>query len=568
MFDLVIRKGTVVDGTGAPAFLGDVGIINGSIVTVESKLVGGKQELDATGLVVAPGFIDPHTHYDAQLCWDPLASCSSWHGVTTVVIGNCGFGVAPCKPNHRETLMKMLVRVEGMTFESLSAGMDWDFESIPQYLSMLGRKGLGVNVAALVPHSTLRLYAMGDAAFERNASEDELGTMTGLLSEAMKAGALGLSSSNHVSHVGHTGAPVPSRMADDHELESLARAVAQHGVGIVQLARETSVPPETINHAAALARKTGVPITFGSIRHDPGAPRKHVEALQRVAECVREGVRLFPQVSSGPLTIEFSLADSTVLCRLPSWKKVLAAPKDEWPAILRDEVFLNTLALELSASGRSYLFDCGGVPLRVHSVGNSIFSRLVGEDLTFVTKELGTATLFDAFLELSIRDHFVTMFEGALMNTDDSALQTILKDPNTLLSLSDAGAHATLLCEAGQTSRLLGYWTRKRKTFSLEEAIRRITSVPADVFGLLDRGRIRPGLSADIVVFDPATIDALPPEKVHDMPGGGMRWVQRAHGIVWSLVNGHIVIRDGCFPDPSAASKIGRVLAPMANHPI
>jgi len=558
--DLVIRGGLIADGTGAPARRGDLAVANGRIARVGVVRERGRQEIDAGGLAVVPGFIDPHTHYDAQLTWDPSASCSSWHGVTTVVIGNCGFTIAPCRPGDRVTLMRMLQYVEGMSLEAMEKGIRWDFEAFGEYLDALDRRGLRVNVAALVGHSAIRQYVMGDAAWERAASDDELARMERVVREAIAAGAVGLSSSTNTNHVGDRGRPVPSRLAAEDELTRLVVAMGKTGRGTLELTIGGTRPDRVaeIDRFAELARAGGRPVTMVSLRHNPARPDEHREILSRVDALRREGVPLYPQGTCSPLIATFDLTGAFVFYRFPAWRRVFETPPSGWRALFRDAGFRD----EFRASvGQTPLFRGDTAPLRVHAVRSAEHRRFVGLPMAEVAAAMGKDVI-GAFFDLALAEDLKTEFTVAIMNTDAACVAEIFLHPASLLGLSDAGAHLTLFCEAGQTSRLLGHWVREREALSLEEGVRRITSMPADVFGLPDRGRLLPGLAADIVVFDPDMIADHPPELMHDLPDGGPRLVQRASGIVWSFVNGGAVIQEGRLRDARDEPGPGRVLRP------
>ncbi|MBI3454545.1 MAG: amidohydrolase family protein [Candidatus Rokubacteria bacterium] len=561
--DLVIRGGLLVDGTGAPARRGDVAVANGRIAEVGAVTGRGQQEIDAAGLVVAPGFIDPHTHYDAQLLWDPFASCSSWHGVTTIVTGNCGFTIAPCRPQDHETLIRMLQYVEGMALEAMRRGIRWEFETFVEYLDALDRGGLWVNVGALLGHSAVRQYVMGDTAWERPAVEDEIARMAALVKAAMAAGALGVSSSTNTNHVGDRGRPVPSRLARDDELTHLVAAMGKTGRGILELTIGGTRPDRLaeLERFVELARAGGRPVTMVSLRHNPLRPDEHRKILARVEALHQEGVPLYPQVTCSPLTATFDLTGAFVFYRFPVWRRVMATPPSGWRTLFQDGGFRAAFRAEVAGTP---LFTGDAAPLRVHAVRNPAHARAVGRLVAELAAAMGKDVV-DAFFDLALADDLKTQFTVATMNTDAAAVAEIFTHPASLLGLSDAGAHLTLFCEAGQTSRLLGHWVRERQALSLEEAVRRITSMPADVFGLGDRGRLAPGLAADVVVFDPATIRDHPPELVCDLPDGGPRLIQRASGIVRSFVNGRPVIREGRLPeDAGGGPGPGRVLRPVS----
>jgi len=561
-YDVVIRGGTVIDGTGAPSRLADVTVLDGRISEVGRVTGRGREEIDAAGLVVAPGFIDPHTHYDAQLTWDPLASCSSWHGVTTIVTGNCGFTLAPCRPRDRLTLMRMLEYVEGMSLEAMEKGIRWEFESFAEYLDALDRRGLAVNVGAMVGHSAVRQYVMGDAAWERAATEEEIERMAHEVRIAMAVGAVGFSSTTNHNHVGAKGRPVPSRLATDEEMNQLAAAMGDSGRGVMEITIGGTRPDRVaeVDRFVELAHAARRPITPVSLRHNPERAWEHRVILSRLEALNRDGLRIYPQVTCSPLTSTFDLYGAFVFYRFPAWKRVLEAPPSEWRAVLADRGFRAEFR---ATAGSSSLFVGDTSPLRVEGVHRAEHGRFVGRTVGEVAAALGKDPV-DAFFDLALADDLKTRFTVAIMNTDAAAVAEIFTHPIALIGLADAGAHLTLFCEAGQTSRLLGHWVRERKALSLEEAVRRITSMPADVFGFADRGRLRPGLAADLVIFDAGTIAAGEPELVHDLPDGGPRLVQRASGIAWSFVNGGAVIRDGKLPDSPGSRGSGRVLRPVA----
>src|SRR5258705_2053105 len=557
--DLVIRGGLVVDGTGAPGRRAEVAVRDGKLSEIGTVTGRGAREVSAAGLVVAPGFIDPHTHYDAQITWDSLASCSSWHGVTTVVMGNCGFTLAPCRAEDRLTLMRMLTYVEGMPLEALTQGIRWEWETFAQYQNAVERIGPWMNVGCFIGHSAIRQYVMGDAAWEREATAEEIGRMGGLVTEAMGLGAVGLSSTTNKNHVGDRGRPVPSRLAHEEELTSLVRTMGASGGGILELTMGGTRPDRIaeLDRFAELARAADRPVTLVSLRHNPARPEEQRAILARIEALARDGVEIYPQVTTSPLTATFDLASAFVFFRFPVWKRVLDAPVGSWRALFRDAGFRE----EFRASvGRTPLFQGDTAPLRVHAVGADAFKPFVGLALSQVAARR-RQDVIDAFFALAPHDDVPPQSTVAVMNTDAASVAEIFTHPRSLIGLSDAGAHLTLFCEAGQTSRLLGHWVRERRALSLEDGVGRITSMPADLFGLRDRGRLQPGLAADITVFDPDSIVDHEPELVHDLPGGGPRLVQRASGIRWSFVNGQAVIEDGRLPDPAVARGPGRLPA-------
>jgi N-acyl-D-aspartate/D-glutamate deacylase len=489
--DLVIRNGLIVDGTGAPARRGDVAVQGDRLAAVGAVSGRARREIEADGLVIAPGFIDPHTHYDAQLTWDPFASCSSWHGVTTVVMGNCGFTLAPCREADRLTLMRMLTYVEGMPLEALTRGVRWGWETFGQYLEGVDRLGPWTNVGCFIGHSAVRQYVMGDAAWEREATGDEIARMGALVTDAMALGAVGLSSTANKNHVGDRGRPVPSRLAHEDELTRLVRTMGASGRGILELTIGGTRPDRLaeVDRFAELARAAGRPVTLVSLRHNPSHPEEHRAILARIEALGREGVEIYPQVTTSPLTATFDLASAFVFFRFPVWQRVLDAPVGQWRALFRDAAFRSQFR---DSVGRTPLFQGDTAPLRVHTVGADRFKALVGLPVSEVAARRGQDVI-DTFFDLALEDDLQTQFTVAIMNTDAASVAEIFTHPRALIGLSDAGAHLTLFCEAGQTSRLLGHWVRDRRALSLEDGVRRVTSMPAELFGLRDRGRLAPG---------------------------------------------------------------------------
>jgi len=556
--DLVIRGGFLVDGTGAPGRAGDLAISGGRIAEVGTVSGRGAREIDAGGLVVAPGFIDPHTHYDAQLTWDPAASCTSWHGVTTIVTGNCGFTLAPCRPDDRLTLMKMLEYVEGMSLEAMQKGILWNFETFHEYLDTLDRLPLWVNVAPLIGHSAVRQFVMGTAAWERAATDDELERMAAEVRRAMADGAVGFSSTTNMNHVGDRGRPVPSRLATDHELEYLAGAMGSSGRGIVELTIGGSRPNRVaeVDRYMELARAAGRPVTMVSVRHNPVRPDEHRQILEKVEAAWREGLRLHPQGTCSPLTSTFPITNGFVFGRYKAWRRVLEAPPSEWRAILRDPGFRADFRESVRHTA---LFNGDVAPLRVKRVVKPELQHFAGKSVVQMARETGKDVI-DAFIDLALDDDFKTEFMSATMNTDAASVAEIFMHPTAVLGLSDAGAHITQFSEAGQTSQLLGHWVRERQALTLEAAVRLITSAPAEIFGIPDRGRLAPGLAGDVTIFDRDTIACHEEEIVNDMPDGGPRYVSRASGIQWSIVNGTPVIRDGRLPETDEVAGAGRVV--------
>jgi N-acyl-D-aspartate/D-glutamate deacylase len=559
MHDVVIRGGLLVDGTGRPGRRGDLAVAGGRIVEVGEVPGPGRRELDARGLVVAPGFVDVHTHYDAQYTWDPYATSSIWHGVTTTVIGNCGFAIAPCRPGDRDATLRMLVKVEGMSLRAMRAGIRWGFETFPEYLDHLERARPALNVAALLGHSAVRQWVMGSAAAERAATPPEVARMAAVVREAMAAGAIGLGSSTAEAHVGEGGLPVPSRRADREELLALTRAMGESGRGVFEITVGTGT---TMEDLAALHRASGRPVVWAAFFHREDRPEYTTERLAWTERFRAAGLEVRPQVSCRPLTMDFTMANPYPFEGMQAWRRVAASPEADRARVYADPAFRAELRAELAAR-RFAVFRGRWDLVRVLAVARPEHRGLVGRTVADIARERGRDEV-DAWLDLVLADDLGTEFLAGLMNTDERVVGDLITHPATLVSLSDAGAHLSLLCDAGYSGTLLGRWVRERRRLSLEEAVRRLTDDPARAYRIPERGRLQPGFWADVVAFDPDRVDARPPELVRDLPGGEPRFVSRAEGVAWSLVNGAPVLEDGEIVERPAAERPGRVLRAFA----
>ena len=555
MIDLVIRGGTVVDGSGAPRRVADVAVAAGRISAVGAVGGRGGREVDASGLCVCPGFIDLHTHYDAQYTWDPYATSSIWHGVTTTVIGNCGFAIAPCRPQDRDATLRTLVKVEGMSLKAMQAGITWEFETFPAYLDALERCNPSLNVAALLGHSAVRQWVMGRAAQRRGATGDEVAQMADVVREAMAAGAIGLGSSTAEAHVGDGGLPVPSRLADLDELKALTRAMGAGGHGLLEI---TVGSTTTLDDLRDIHRESGRPVVWAAFFHRDDRPEETTERLARTEAFHREGVDVRPQVSCRPLTMDFTMWNPYPFEGMAAWRRVSARPDSEWAAVYADPTFREELRAELAAR-RFAVFRGRWDLVQVLKVGRPEHRAWLGKTIARIAEETGKDVV-DAWLDLALADDLETEFLAGLMNADDEAVGDLITHPRTLVSLSDAGAHLSLLCDAGYSTTLLGKWVRQKQRLSLEAAVRRLTWDPARAYRIPERGLLAPGYWADLVAFDPDTVDALPAEWVHDLPAGEPRFVSRARGIAWSLVNGVPVLEHGEIVERQAGARPGRIL--------
>jgi N-acyl-D-aspartate/D-glutamate deacylase len=530
--DLVIRGGTIVDGTGAAARTGDVAIDGDRLTQVGGRAGAGKREIDASGLAVSPGFIDPHTHYDAQVCWDRALTPSCWNGVTSVVMGNCGFTIAPCEPSGRERIMRMLERVEGMSLAALQEGIRWDWVSFPEYLDALARLRPALNVGALIGHSAVRYFVMDEAASERAATEEETARMRALVHEAMEAGALGFSTSQAPTHFGGDGRPVPSRAASDDEVVALAGALRGFAYGLVEITTKHLVD---VSVSIAAARASGRPVTFlGAIRP---------EGQEQVERARAEGLRLVPQTSCRPTLTDFKLVGMGIFDQLPSWRRVMQAAPAELPGVFRDPAFRAEFRRDVTGEFEGFrLFEGDWDGVKVLLVRSPVLRPLIGRTVAEIARERGADPL-DTFFDLGLEDDLHAEFSYCL--SSDVGRGPSLVDENNLIGLSDAGAHLTLLADHAYATYFLGRWIRERRLMSLEDGVRKLTSVPAELFGIPRRGVLRDGWHADVVLFDPATIRDCETKLVHDLPGGGPRLVTRAEGIETVLVNGAVTVERG-----------------------
>ena len=544
--DLVLRGGTICDGTGSPARTGDVVVHGGRILGTGRYDGPADRIVNVDGLIVAPGFIDVHTHYDAQLTWDGLCTPSCWHGITTVVIGNCGFTLAPCAARERDRLLRMLEHVEGMPYESLRAGVAWTWESIPEYLQTLSRLRLGPNVGALLGHSAVRAFVLGDQAYERPATDAEVARMQQLVREGMAAGALGFATSRSPGHVGEGGRPVPSRLATRDELRALVDAMAESGRGVVEITPETfPLSEDELAALQALARETHRPVSFSAILDVPDRDGIWQPVFARLRAGCADGAAVFPQVSCRPMRFDFDLVTGCAsLDAAPSWSRFRAAGTvADRLALLGDAEFRTRIRAETlgradspsSRRWREVVLEEAALPAH---------RALIGRTLADIAALRGGDVL-DALFDIARDEELGARYSMVLLNYDEDRVAELLRQPESLIALSDAGAHVSILCDAGYTTHLLGHWVRERRLFSWEEAVRRLTAVPAAIYGIPDRGRLLPGAVADVTCFDPARVAMLPPERVRDFPAGAERYITRAVGVERVLIAGQDLLVDG-----------------------
>ncbi len=547
--DLVIRGGTVVDGTGAPGRRADVAVQGGRIAAVGDGLEG-ERELDASGHVVAPGFIDIHTHYDAQVFWDPDLTPSSFHGVTTVIAGNCGFSIAPTRPDGVGILARTLQHVEDMSFDTLAAGVPWEeFETFPQYLDAIARRGTALNYGCYIGHTATRLYVMGEDAYERPATPAELDEMQLIVAEAMDGGAIGFASSASPTHNGDQGRPVPSRVADLDELRHLLLPLRDAGRGVVALLPGGVFSNEQV---FALQREIGRPFTWTALLTIKGFPY-HEGVIAEHDAARTEGVDVWPQVSCRPLVFQMNLAEPFTLNMRSSFQALMGKSRAERMEAYADPSWRATAWEDVNGK-----FDWGSLSIAESDRRPDLVGRLVVD----LAAERGDgSTPLDVVLDLSLEDDLRTRFWSVLANNDPDGIAWLLPRDGVLLGLADSGAHVSQLCDACFATELLGGWVRDREVMPLERAIHKLTGEPAGVYGLRDRGLVAEGKAADLVVFDPATVAPGPLRRVHDFPAAGERLTADAPvGMRHTLVNGVVIREDGAASDEGLAARPGQLV--------
>jgi N-acyl-D-amino-acid deacylase len=540
MYDLIVRDALIADGSGRAPFSGDVAISGERIAEIGKVSSRAREEVDAGGRVLAPGIVDVHTHYDAQITWDPGVSPSPSLGVTTVVMGNCGFTIAPAPPQLRELIVRNLAVVEGMSLSALECGIDWSFESIPEYLAMLRRKGFVPNVAAFAGHSTLRTAVMGAAASERVATDAEVGQMQSLLREALEAGVIGLASTQSQQHFGDGGAPMPSRLADEREFRALIGTLGEARSGVFMITRGPDTSAEFLEEMAATTRR---PVIWAAALDSPADPERGPGLLRRCAEATRRGHPMYAQVSCQPLTMEFTLLNAYPFGSYDLWAELRGGD----PSIVRATVsrpeFRRALRDAFAQRQKNRLFygDFGRV--WVAAVAQERNRELEGFTIEEIAAKRAADPL-DVFFDVALNDDLGTTYSAHMLNFNDDAVEKLLCDNAGVIALSDAGAHLTFLCDAGFGLHMLGHWVRERKSFTVEDAVRRVTSWPAQVYGIRDRGSISVGAYADLLLFDPQTVGISRPRRVFDLPGGDTRLIRDPLGVVGVWVNGVRVVKD------------------------
>jgi N-acyl-D-amino-acid deacylase len=549
-YDLVIKNGWVVDGSGLPRYRADVGVIRGRIASIGRIREPAREVVDADGQVVAPGFVDGHTHMDAQIFWDPLGTSSCWQGVTTVVMGNCGFTLAPCAKADRHLVMRNLERAEDIAAEAMEAGIEWRWTTFAEFLDAIESLPKGINYSGYLGHSALRTYVMGERAFEQPAGEDDLAAMERELRDALRAGAIGFTTSRSPSHETPDGRPVASRVATWEEVRRLVGIMGEMNAGIFELAGEgvdrAAGDPGLRDYQARLrdlAVETGRPVTYGlfSRREAPEVWRTYLDLLEETAAA---GGRMFAQVHSRALAVVLSFKTQMPFDRLPVWKELRALPLQEQKRRLRDPELRRRLVeaarerdkrRAIGTEARPAVYDWIFVMDTVEGPHRSVAE---------IARERGVDPV-EAMIDLALEKELELFFLQPIANENQVSALELIKHPRTVVTFSDSGAHVSQLMDASLQTHLLSHWVRAKQALTLEQAVRMLTFDTATQWGFTDRGLLREGFVADLNVFDPDTVGAEMPEVVSDLPAGARRLVQRARGFSATVVNGEILLRDG-----------------------
>ncbi|XOV90534.1 MAG: amidohydrolase family protein [Pseudomonadota bacterium] len=549
MYDLLITNGVVIDGSGGARYRADIGITSGKISAI-GRLRGSKarKTIDADGQVVTPGFVDGHTHMDAQVFWDPIGSCSSYHGVTSAVMGNCGFTLAPCRREEADLVFRNLERAEDLSREAMLAGIVWDWESFPEFLDVINRQPKGINYAAYVGHSALRTYVMGERAFTDTATTDDVSTMSRLAKQAVEAGAVGFSTSRTSNHITADDRPVASRLADWEEVRAIVNAIGETGKGVFEIAgespgRDPDRVREYFNRLRDLAVESGVIQTWGmfSSRNAPDYWRPYFDLLDETAEA---GGRMYAQVHTRSLNTLLSFESHTPFDKWELWQDIRALPIAEQLKQLKDPAIKRKL---VDIARQEYTG-----PKIVGAEARPPNWKWVYPMTDLSYEATSMQQLADAkgvhpvelMIDMAIERNLKMFFRQVLANEDQAHVLEMIKHPRSLVTFSDSGAHVAQIMDSSLQTHLLSYWVRQREALTLEQAVRAITYDIATVWGLHDRGLIRTGMAADLVIFDPATVGAEMPELVHDLPAGAKRLKQVATGISHTIVAGEVLLEN------------------------
>jgi N-acyl-D-amino-acid deacylase len=549
-YDLVIKNGLVIDGSGLPRYRADVGVRYGRIVTIGRIRERAREVIDADGQVVAPGIVDGHTHMDAQVFWDPLGTSSCWHGITTVVMGNCGFTLAPCAAADKDLVIRNLQRAEDIPPAAMAAGIKWGWTTYPEFLDCLEALPKGINYSGYIGHSALRTYVMGERAFEERASEDDLRRMEREVRDAIRAGAMGFTTSRSPSHETPDGRPVASRRAEWSEVRRLVNAMGEMNAGLFEIAGEgvdrlAGDPGVREYHERLrdLAVETGRPVTFGVFgrREVPDVWRQYIALLDETAAA---GGRMFAQVHSRSLSALLSFKTQMPWDDLPVWREFRTQTLAEQRRQLRNPEIRRRLLEATNAQPERRAVGTEAKPPEYEWL--FVFDTVQGphRSIAEIARERGLPPA-ETMIDLALEKDLDRFFLQPVANEDQDVALELMRHPRAVVTFSDSGAHVSQLMDSSLQTHLLSHWVREKQAFTLEQAIRMITLVPATLWGFADRGLIREGMAADLMVFDPDGIAAEMPELVDDLPAGARRLVQRARGVAATVVNGEVLLRDG-----------------------
>jgi N-acyl-D-aspartate/D-glutamate deacylase len=545
-YDLLVKNGTVVDGSGSSGYRADLGIIDGKIAAIGRINEGAKQTIEADGHIVSPGFVDGHTHMDAQIFWDPIGSCSCYHGVTSVVMGNCGFTLAPCKQEDADMVFRNLERAEDLSRDAMLEGIDWRWETFPEFLDVIDELPKGINYAGYIGHSALRTYVMGERAFSDAASEDDVRNMQQLVKQAVQAGAIGFSTSRTFNHLTADDRPVASRIAEWDEVRAIVNAVGETGKGLFEIAGEApGRDPERIaeyhGRLRDLAVESGVPQTWGmfSVRAAPDLWRPYFDLLDETAAA---GGRMFAQVHSRALSSLLSFESNTPFDSWEYWSEFRKLPLAEQAAKMRNPEIKAKL---IEIGSREYTGPrVVGAEARppewdyIYPMDDMVYDK---PSMAELARAKGVHPV-ELMIDMALQRDLKMFFRQPIANEDQAQVLDMMKHPRSVITFSDSGAHVSQIMDSSLQTHLLSYWVREKQAMTLEEAIKQITYNTATMWGLHDRGLIREGMAADLVVFDADTIGARMPDVVHDLPAGAKRLKQTADGILNTVVNGEILL--------------------------
>ena len=535
MYDLIIKNANIIDGTGRSAVESDIAIID-DIIVERGKISGSsKKVFDADGLTLCPGIIDTHTHYDAQITWDPSVSPSSELGVTTALIGNCGFTIAPCKEEHRELNMRNLQKVEGMPYETLKKGIDWSYRTYPEYINLLEKNNLKLNICSYIGHSAIRIWCMGEEAMKREATEDEIKNMENIVRNAMLNGSIGFATSTFEGHNGYKGIPMPSRFASKEEIKRLINSMAVQNRGIFMITKSNN---SSISDITDLIEEANRPAMVAPLLYNPLKKDWAIKNLNDIFKAKKKGFEIWGQVSCRPLTMEFTMREPYMLEGLSSWKKYMTEEKLEKKiSILRDPNFRKEVLNEINDTSKNKLFVGNWDKIILLESKNPSMKKFEGSNVLNISEQMNVEPL-DWLLDNTINNGQDDLFVAELLNSDIKEVKKLLLHENSTVSLSDAGAHLSLLCDAGYGLDLLGKWVRDYKIMNLEEAVYKLTAKQADICRIPKRGRLLTGFFADMMLFDPEKIGTTKTSRVNDLPDGSSRLKVDPLGIKEIWING------------------------------